>query len=139
MIVRTPRRRFGRSAFTLTEMLVVVAIILALAAIAVPITLGVLDSSRRDIAKGQCKGLLKQSIVAYQIDTDAHPDGDQLPTSWEEVMQSRKASLAPEAIIDPWGHQYHLTVPGSHSVGGQQNEFDIWSDCGGSGDPVGNW
>jgi prepilin-type N-terminal cleavage/methylation domain-containing protein len=138
MIARTPRRRSARSAFTLTEMLVVVAIILALAAIAVPITLGVLDSSRRDIAKSQCKGVLKQSILAYQIDSDVNTDGV-LPQSWDEVMQSKKASLSPEALNDPWGHQYHLTVPGSHAVNGVPNEFDIWSDCGGAGDPVGNW
>jgi type II secretory pathway pseudopilin PulG len=119
-------------------MLVVVAIILALAAIAVPITLNVLDSSKRDIARTQCKGVLSQAVVSYQLDSDANPDGG-LPGSWADVHNSRKASLAPEATIDPWGREYHLVVPGTHAKAGVTNQFDIFSDCGGSGDAVGNW
>ena len=138
MLVPTRKRKPSRLAFTLVEMLVVVAIILALAAIAVPITLNVLDSSKRDIAKTQCKGVLSQAVVSYQIDSDANPDGG-LPSSWEDVRNSQKASLTPEATIDPWGHEYHLTVPGTHSKAGVPNQFDIWSDCGGSGTQVGNW
>jgi prepilin-type N-terminal cleavage/methylation domain-containing protein len=138
MLVPTRKRKSSRSAFTLVEMLVVVAIILALAAIAVPITLNVLDASRREIAKSQCKGLLSQAVVSYQLDSEVNPDGG-LPGSWADVKNSRKASLAPEATIDPWGREYHLAVPGSHARGGVTNQFDIWSDCGGSADSVGNW
>lgn len=138
MFVPTPKRKASRSAFTLVEMLVVVAIILALAAIAVPITLNVLDSSKRDIARTQCKGVLSQAVTSYQIDSDVNPDGA-LPGSWADVKASRKASLAPEATIDPWGREYHLAVPGTHAKGGVTNQFDIWSDCGGSSEPVGNW
>jgi prepilin-type N-terminal cleavage/methylation domain-containing protein len=138
MLVPTRKRKSSRSAFTLVEMLVVVAIILALAAIAVPITLSVLDSSRRDIAKSQCKGVLSQAVTSYQLDSDVNPDGG-LPGSWADVKNSRKAGLAPEATIDPWGHEFHLAVPGTHTRGGVTNQFDIWSDCGGSADSVGNW
>ena len=138
MLAPNRKRKSRRIAFTLVEMLVVVAIILALAAIAVPITLNVLDSSKRDIARTQCKGVLSQAVVSYQLDSDANPDGG-LPGSWADVKNSRKASLAPEATIDPWGREYHLAVPGTHAKGGVTNQFDIWSDCGGSGDPVGNW
>jgi prepilin-type N-terminal cleavage/methylation domain-containing protein len=138
MLVPTRKRKSSRLAFTLVEMLVVVAIILALAAIAVPITLNVLDSSRRDIARAQCRGVLSAAVTAYQIDSDVNADGA-LPGSWADVKASRKASLAPEATIDPWGHEYHLSVPGTHAKAGVTNQFDIYSDCAGSGDPVGNW
>ncbi len=138
MLIPTQKRKASRLAFTLVEMLVVVAIILALAAIAVPITLNVLDSARRDIARTQCRGVLSQAVTSYQLDSDVNPDGG-LPSSWADVMASRKASLAPEATTDPWGREYHLTVPGSHAKAGVTNQFDIWSDCGGAGDPVGNW
>jgi prepilin-type N-terminal cleavage/methylation domain-containing protein len=138
MLAPTRKRKSSRSAFTLVEMLVVVAIILALAAIAVPITLNVFDSARRDIAKGQCKGVLSQAVVSYQLDSEVNPDGA-LPGSWQDVMNSKKASLSPDAKIDPWGREYHLAVPGTHARGGVANQFDIWSDCGGAGDPVGNW
>ena len=138
MLVPTQKHKSSRLAFTLVEMLVVVAIILALAAIAVPITLNVLDSSKRDIARTQCRGVLSQAVTSYQIDSDVNQDGA-LPGSWADVKNSRKASLAPEATIDPWGREYHLTVPGTHAKAGVTNQFDIWSDCAGSGDPVGNW
>ena len=134
MLAPTRKRKSSRIAFTLVEMLVVVAIILALAAIAVPITLNVLDSSKRDIAKSQCKGILKQAVTSYQLDSDVNSEGA-LPGSWADVLASRKASITPDTLKDPWGREYHLAVPGSHNG----NAFDIWSDCGGSGDPVGNW
>ena len=48
----------------------------------------------------------------------------------------------PEALVDPWGEQYHYQSPGQHNA----NSFDLWSHGadqapGGSdtdGD-VGNW
>ena len=134
MLIPTRKRKSSRLAFTLVEMLVVVAIILALAAIAVPITLGVLDSSKRDIAKAQCKGLLSQAVNAYKLDEDV--SGGQLPATWDDVLKSQKASLKPEAILDPWQRRYHLDVPTQHN---SSDGFDVWSDCGGAGQPVGNW
>ena len=68
MPVLSRKRRSSRLAFTLVEMLVVVAIILALAAIAVPITLASSTAAKRDIAKSQCKGLLSGAVKAYQLD-----------------------------------------------------------------------
>ena len=134
MLVPSRKRRSSRLAFTLVEMLVVVAIILALAAIAVPITLGVLDSSKRDIAIAQSKGLLSGAIKAYQLDEDV--SGGNLPSSWDEVLKSQKASLKPESVLDPWHNPYHINVPSQHN---NPDGFDVWSDCGGSGQPVGSW
>jgi prepilin-type N-terminal cleavage/methylation domain-containing protein len=134
MLAPTRTRKSSRIAFTLVEMLVVVAIILALAAIAVPITLGVLDSSKRDIAKSQCKGVLSQAVLSYKLDEDV--SGGSLPGSWDDVLKSQKAGLTPQSIMDPWARQYHLDVPSQHN---NPNGFDVWSDCGGSGQQVGNW
>ncbi len=134
MLVPTRKHKSSRLAFTLVEMLVVVAIILSLAAIAVPITLGVLDSSRRDIAHSQCKGLLSQAVLSYKLDDDVSEG--QLPATWDDVLKSQKAGLKPESIMDPWHHQYHLDVPGTHN---NSDGFDVWSDCNGSGQQVGNW
>jgi len=131
MTVRTPRRRSGRSAFTLTEMLVVVAIILALAAIAVPITFSVLDSSKRDIAKAQITGQLVPAVMRYKLDTDVS-EGN-LPNSLEDLMNSPKAGIANiDQLRDPWGQPYQFSAQSSHG-----NEFDIFSQ--GNGRPVGNW
>ena len=132
MIVRTPRRQSARSAFTLTEMLVVVAIILALAAIAVPITFAVLDSSKRDIAKAQIKGTLVPAVERYRTDSTNNPEGA-LPSSLDDLLNSPKAGLKPDQLDDPWGQRYQYSQQSSHG-----NEYDIWSQ-GSGGVPVGNW
>jgi general secretion pathway protein G len=134
MIAHTPRRKSSRSAFTLTEMLVVVAIILALAAIAVPITFSVLDSSKRDIAKSQIKGILVPAVGRYRMDSENNPGGD-LPGSLQDLVNSPKAGLKADQLNDPWGQPYQYSPQTQH---GNQDGFDIWSNAGG-GQPVGNW
>ncbi len=128
------RRKKRSLLMTFLMVVVVMAIIVVLAGIAVPITLSVLDSSKRDIARTQCYGLLSDAVNAYVLDEDV--SGGNLPTSWDEVLKSPKASLKPEALVDPWGRQYHLAVPSSHN---NSAGFDIWSDCGGNPPDVGNW
>jgi prepilin-type N-terminal cleavage/methylation domain-containing protein len=134
MVVRVNRRRSSRTAFTLVEILIVVAIIVVLAAIAVPITMSVRDSAFRDIARAQCKGTLSQAVESFRLDSEVNPEGG-IPSSWNEVLQSPKAGLKPDTLKDPWGREYHLVVPSQH---GNPAGYDIFSDCGG-GEAVGNW
>src|ERR1700692_4118020 len=115
MIVNPSRRKSSRSAFTLTEMLVVVAIILALAAIAVPITFSVLDSAKRDIAKAQITGTLVPAVMRYKTD---------LPNILEDLTTSEKAGLKPDQLTDPWGQAYQFSPQTQHNSG---DGFDIWS------------
>ena len=133
MIAHTPRRKSSRSAFTLTEMLVVVAIILALAAIAVPITFSVLDSSKRDIAKSQIKGILVPAVGRYKLDQEV--SAGELPAQLSDLLNSPKAGLKPDQLNDPWGQPYQYSPQTQHNSG---DGFDIWSNAGG-GQPVGNW
>ena len=120
-------------AFTLTEMLVVVAIIVVLAGIAVPTTLYVLDGVKRDTAQSQCKHLA-ETVRMYKNDQTNNPSG-QLPGTWDDIINDPKIGLNPDALRDPWGGQYHLTVPSQHN---SRDGFDVSCDCGG-GDPVGSW
>jgi prepilin-type N-terminal cleavage/methylation domain-containing protein len=133
MTVRTPRRQSARSAFTLTEMLVVVAIILALAAIAVPITFSVLDSSKRDIAKAQIKSILVPAVLRYKLDSEV--SNGELPGSLQDLLNSPKAGIKADQLSDPWGQPYQYAQPSGHNV---QEGFDIWSSANG-GNQVGNW
>ncbi len=114
-------------------MLVVVAIILALAAIAVPITFSVLDSSKRDIAKAQIKGTLVPAVERLPCWTRTTTPAATCRPAWDDVLRSPKASLKPEALNDPWGQPYQYSQQSSHG-----NEYDIWSQ-GSGGVPVGNW
>jgi type II secretion system protein G len=136
MTVQPPRRKSARSAFTLTEMLVVVAIILALAAIAVPITFSVLDSSKRDIAQAQIKGTLVPAVMRFKNDQANNPS-NQLPTQLTDLLaaNSEKAGLKDDQLQDPWGNPYQYSAETSHN---SSDGFDIWS-TGNGGQPIGNW
>ena len=89
MTLRRNQRTSRRSAFTLVEMLVVVAIIVVLAGIAVPITFSVYDSAQRDTAQSVIKGTLAPAVERYRLDKDVNPEGN-LPGSLNDLTTSAK-------------------------------------------------
>ncbi len=134
MILRRNRRASRRSAFTLTEILVVVAIIVVLAGVAVPVIIGQMDSAKKSLAESQCKHLA-EAVQAFIDDPRVNKAGD-VPTSWDQIP-----GINPDALRDPWGGTYQLIVPSQHGhkEGPDQTGFDVQCDCGGHGDVVGNW
>ena len=74
------------------------------------------------------------AVEAYKNDQTNNPS-EQLPSSWDDIINDPKLGLNPDAIKDPWGGQYHLIVPSQHN---NRLGFDVSCDCGG-GEPVGNW
>jgi general secretion pathway protein G len=126
-----------RAAFTLMEMLVVVAIIVVLAGAGGVIYMRHLDDAKKDTARSQCK-ILGQTASAYQLKY-----GD-FPASLEALTQPTadggKPFLEPSALIDPWGRPYQYANPGSHHPA--TGEPDVWSQGASMADPngvIGNW
>jgi hypothetical protein len=103
-------------------------------AVAVPLTLSSLESSKRDIAKAQIKGVLVPAIERYKVDQEINPAGE-APSSLDDLLNSPAAGLKPAQLIDPWGHPYQYTPLSQH---GTKEGYDIWSD-GNGGLPIGNW
>jgi general secretion pathway protein G len=124
-------RRVSRAGFTLMEILVVVAIIVVLASVAVPITLGRLTEAKRDVARTVCKSTLTQAVKAYQMKHD-----EQLPSSLDELVSDPAIGLKRDMLLDPWKHPYHYQQPGSHNV---EDGFDIWSGGPSGNEQIGNW
>jgi general secretion pathway protein G len=135
-----------QQAFTLIEVLVVVAILGILAAIVVPRIMDRPDEAKRVAARADI-GAIVQSLKLYRLDNGFYPTTDQglgalvqrpttqpVPTNWK---QGGYLERLPK---DPWGSDYQYLNPGSHA------EIDVFSFAAdrtrggeGSGADIGNW
>jgi len=147
----TPFRN-ARRAFTLLEILVVLAIIGLLVGVAVKGVAGALDRSKLSAAKIFVTATLKTALVTYKIDMGSYPstaDGLQslVAAPANNSNGSWKGPYIEDSAIpkDPWGNDYHYAYPSTHqaaSANGSTN-YDLWS-TGPSGedgntDNIGNW
>src|SRR5947209_4583282 len=108
MILKRQAQAVNRAAFTLMEMLVVVAILVVLAGAAVPIYLNYLANARIDRAKVDCRNIAT-AVEAYQTQVGYYPPSLQTLTQAHQNPtngQMMRATLEPTALIDPWGQPY---------------------------------
>jgi len=144
-----PRRigRNGRAAFTLLEILVVLAIIGLLAGLAIVDVGKIFGGSQGTVAKLFVNESMKTALTSYRITVGDYP-------STEEGLQALFTAPANKAdrwrgpyvaegtkwpILDPWGEPYQYRYPGTHNKSG----YDLWSRGGdktdGSEHVIGNW
>ena len=140
----TPTRT---SAFTLLEILVVLAIIGLLAGLAISNSDKIFGRSQEAVAKVFVRDSLKTSLVRYRIDLGDYP-------STAEGMQALLTAPASKADrwhgpyidapggrvpVDPWGEPYQYRYPGVKNKDG----YDLFSKgpdkTDGTEDDVGNW
>src|SRR5262245_34477532 len=94
----TSRRR---NAFTLMEVLVVVAILVVLAGIGIGVVY-YLDSAKDRLALVQIKNI-ENAVESYKTLNGVYPDSLEILT---EPELDKPAPLSRQQIIDPWNHQY---------------------------------
>ncbi len=130
------RNRTGRSAFTLMEMLVVVAILVVLAGAGGIIYMRYLEEAKKDTARVQAITLADQASM-YRIKY-----GD-YPATLADLAQPGQDGSTPyievSALIDPWQRPYQYDPQGTRNSGLKP---DVWSDGPEPGNPlsiVGNW
>ncbi len=110
MLANSPRRATRRAAFTLLEVLVVVAILVILAGVGVVATTRYLEDARKAKAQLACQGIA-QAIDNY-IKNPANAEGLP-PTGVQDLVNPPFGGTGylknGEAdLVDPWGQQYQM-------------------------------
>jgi general secretion pathway protein G len=107
-----------RRAFTLIEMIVVIAIIATLAAVVAPAIFQNVGDAKTSAAKSQIE-MLGLALNAYRLDNDQFPTSEQglealrtMPTSGDVPRNWRGPYLTRVVPADPWGRQYVYVSPG---------------------------
>ena len=133
----------SKSAFTLVEIMLVVIIISALAAMIVPRLSGRSEQAKAAVAKADIQGNIATALKLYELDNGTFPTTAQglaalrerpttspLPKSWIGPYLEKDA-------IDPWGNVYVYSSPGTH-----RTDYDLNSkgkDPDSAQDDVNNW
>ncbi len=135
-----------QSAFTLIEILVVVAILGILAAIIVPRVMDRPDEAKRVAAKADVAAIV-QALKLYRLDNGFYPATDQglaalvqKPSSAPVPNNWKQGGYLERLPRDPWGSDYQYLNPG---VKGEIDVFSLGADRtrggDGSGADIGNW
>ena len=139
----TTKGRRNNSAFTLIEIVLVLAIIALLLGAAIFKLTGVFSSSQKQRV-AQDLSTFKSALNVYRMNAGTFPSTDQglnalvsKPTSGK-IPKSYEPTLKAEQL-DPWQNPYGYRYPGQHNKG----EPDIWSFgpdmIDGTEDDIGNW
>jgi general secretion pathway protein G len=135
MKLRNTRNRARRAAFTLMEMMVVVAIIVALAGASIYYMAGQIDEGYKARVQANVKQL-SDVMTQYK----AQHQGS-WPTSLQDLLvKDPNTGIGPyiknqEDLMDPWGNQYQFDPNGGRNQGIQP---DVWTSHPTFG-MFGNW
>ncbi len=118
----------SKKAFTLIEVLIVIVIISALAAMVLPRLTGRPEQARIAAAKFDINSNIATALKLYELDNGFFPSTEQglqallskpahrpLPTNWNGPYLERPP-------IDPWGRPYQYLCPGTHGF-----DYDLYS------------
>ena len=111
-----------REGFSLIEILLVVVILGALAAMVVPRLSGRSDQAKVSVAKSDIEANLATALKLYELDNGNFPTTSQgldalleksgsspIPANWNGPYIEKRP-------IDPWGNPYVYESPGSHRL-----------------------
>ena len=143
LILSRGKYRFSHAGFTLIEIMLVVIIIGALAAMIVPRFTGRSEQAKVAVAKADIDAHLSTALKLYELDNGNFPTSSQglaallskpssspVPNNWNGPYIEKKP-------IDPWGNAYQYASPGTH-----RSDYDLYSlgkDETSEEDNITNW
>lgn len=135
MLLRDQRNNvLARAAFTLLEILVVVAIIVALAGVGGYYVMGAYKDSQVKLARSHVKTTLTQAVNAYILNHQTAPQSLDVLLQPDPANSNMPYLKDRDALIDPWGQPYVLDANGTNHGG---SEPDIYTTY--NGVQIGNW
>lgn len=129
--------------FTLIEILLVVIIIAALAAMVVPRVVGRSEEAKKTIAKADIEQNLATALKLYELDNGYFPTTQQGLTSLRvkpnisPIPPNWKGPYIETDPLDPWGNPYVYVAPGKY-----RPDYDLYSkgmDMNSDDDDITNW
>src|SRR5262245_49420318 len=134
MILRPAHRSriAARSAFTLLEVLIVVAILVVLAGVGGVTYMKFLEESREDAAFTKIKTI---ETVALGINTRSGSFPQTLAEMAQPSADGGQPALEAEYLKDPWGKEFQYDPAGGHN-GGRKPDISTTTPAG---KVIGNW
>ena len=132
-----------RRAFTLIEIMLVVVIIGALAAMVIPRLTGRSEQAKVAVAKSDISSLLPTALKLYELDNGFFPTTSQgldalvRPPSTSPEPPNWNGPYIEKEPVDPWNHPYVYASPGDH-----RPDYDLYSngkDIKKEDDDITNW
>lgn len=132
-----------KAGFTLIEIMLVVIIIAALAAMVVPRLSGRSEQAKVAIAKADIESHIATALKLYELDNGNFPTTSQglaalnYKPSNPPAPRNWNGPYLEKAPIDPWGSPYRYESPGDNRL-----DYDLWStgkDVNSKDDDITNW
>ena len=130
--------------FTLIELMIVVMIIAALAAMVVPRLAGRSEQAKVAVAKADVNSNISMGLKLYELDNGSFPTSAEglnalLVQTAAGASSNWNGPYLERAPVDPWGNPYQYKCPGTHNTTGY-DLFSLGKDgLAGTDDDVGNW
>ena len=142
-----PMARRRQSAFTLIEMLVVLAILGLLIGLVITNADKIIGQSNESVAKVYVRDSLKTTLVRYRIDMGDYPSTEEglaalitAPSGKADRWHGPYLEVPGNKLpLDPWGEPYQYRYPGTKNPSG----YDLFSKgpdkVADTADDIGNW
>jgi len=134
------RTMLFKAGFTLVEIMLVVIIIGALAAMIIPRLSGRGEEAKIKVAKSDIDANLATALKLYELDNGSFPSTAQglealrVKPSTNPLPQNWNGPYVEKEPLDPWGNPYIYASPGEHRA-----DYDLSSKGKDGTSEISNW